>query len=276
MISVRRLHLFEFEDQPWLPHRWRDLLTELLAFQITRCAIYEPAVAPLQKALEASGCRRIIDLGSGAGGTALQMQKRLRQAGCPVSLTLTDKFPNRRILARIQGLGTPHITYRGDPVDAAQVPADLTGFRTLFTCFHHFDPDAARRVLAKAVEDRAPIGVFELTERTLANLLGMLPAPLAVLFQTPKVAPRSLERLVWTYLLPVIPFLYWWDGTVSHWRTYSVRELRGLAAGLGGDSYSWEAGRIGGHRAAVTYLIGLPQRRLPSGHGTSGSCTKSP
>jgi hypothetical protein len=258
---MRRLQLFEFEDQPWLPRQLRDHLTEYLQYQITAYRLYAPVVGKLKQALEAAGCRQIVDIGSGGGGTILHMQRMLRLAGCPVSVTLTDKFPPRDVVARLQALGAGTIAYRPESIDATRIPPDLAGLRTFFTCFHHFPPAAATRILRSAVEDRAPIGIFEFTGRSVANIAGMLLAPAAVLAQARKLAPRRRDRLFWTYILPALPLIYWWDGTVSHLRTYTVAELRKMVAAVDSGRYAWEIGQLRSSDASepVTYLIGLPR-----------------
>lgn len=145
-------------------------------------------------------------------------------------------------------------------VDAACVPAELAGFRTVFSGFHHFRPAAARRVLQDAVERGEGVGVFEATERSVLAVALMCLTPLVVLCVTPMVRPFRWSRLLWTYLVPVIPFVVWFDGVVSCLRTYTPGELLGLAEGLGGEGYRWEVGyeRAKGSPVPLTYLIGRP------------------
>lgn len=255
---MRRLHLFEFEDQEWLPRRFRNYLLEFLQYQLTCCHIYAPMIGKLKAALQTVHCRHLVDIGSGGGATILQVQEMLKKSGYGVSVTLTDKYPNAGSVAHINCPGAYECSYYAVPVDALQIPAHLKGFRTFFTSFHHFPPTTASAILRKAVEDQMPIGVFEFTERTISNLAGMLVSPVAVLALMLKTQPRTFDRFFWTYVLPVIPLLYWWDGTVSHWRTYSVTELEGLISGLGENSFRWDVGRIRTNAHAITYLIGLP------------------
>jgi hypothetical protein len=75
---------------------------------------------------------------------------------------------------------------------------------------------------------------------------------------TPFMHPFRWSRLLWTYVIPVIPFLLWFDGIMSCLRSYSVPELEGLVAGLPRNDYEWKIGeeRCGLVPIAVTYLIG--------------------
>src|SRR5439155_21664731 len=122
----------------------------------------------------------------------------------------------------------------GEAVDATSGPPALSGFRTLFSSFHHFRPEEARRILADAVRQRQGIGVFEATQRSAPAMLAMLLTPLFVLLATPFIRPFRLSRLFWTYLLPVVPIVALFDGVVSCLRTYTPTELRALVAEVPG------------------------------------------
>jgi hypothetical protein len=80
-----------------------------------------------------------------------------------------------------------------------------------------------------------------------------------VAIATPFIRPFHWNRLLWTYLIPLIPLICWWDGLVSQWRAYTVEELLELTQGL--HDYDWTAGRvpIKGLVGHVTYLSGIPR-----------------
>jgi hypothetical protein len=67
-----------------------------------------------------------------------------------VPVCLSDHNPNIEAFERASRLSRGAITYHPKPVDATQVPAELFGFRTFFSAFHHLRPDQARAVLADA------------------------------------------------------------------------------------------------------------------------------
>src|SRR5262249_61475514 len=114
------------------------------------------------------------------------------------------------------------------------VPAGLTGFRTLFNAFPPFCPADARAVLRDAARAGQPIGVFEVSDRTLSTLVPLfLLTPLLVALTTPFIRPFSWGRLFWTYVVPLVPLTCWWDGVVSQLRAYTPAEterLGGVAA----------------------------------------------
>ncbi|MFK7798226.1 MAG: hypothetical protein AB8E82_12285, partial [Aureispira sp.] len=77
---------------------------------------------------------------------------------------------------------------------------------------------------------------------------------------TPFIRPFSLLRLLFTYLIPIIPICVWWDGIVSAFRTYSVAEMQDLVQALNNStSYDWDIGEKKGKLNKILYLIGTPK-----------------
>lgn len=145
-------------------------------------------------------------------------------------------------------------------VNALRVPSELTGFRTLFTSFHHFQPDEALTILRDAVASHSGIGIFESTQRRLSGVLGMLITPLIVWLVTPFIRPFRWTRLLWTYLLPLVPLIVVFDGVVSVLRSYTVAELTAFTKELSDSGYEWDVGETTAQsfHTPVTYLIGYP------------------
>ncbi|HKC41580.1 MAG TPA: hypothetical protein VKC15_18695, partial [Gemmatimonadales bacterium] len=248
-----RLHLFEIHDQPWCPRSLRDALTDFLQFTINLGGIYDAVVPMLRDAIARAGAAQVVDLCSGAGGPWRRWahEPRGMAPGFDVPVVLTDKYPNR--LAQ-SGL----LPFHPVPVDATAVPADLQGFRTLFTSFHHFRPAEARAILADAVHHGQGIGVFEISRQAPREIAVIALTWLAVVAFVPFIRPFRWSRLAWTYLPPVLPLVGAFDGVVSCLRTYSPAELRELLHGL--DSYDWQVGETRSRWSplAVTYLVGVP------------------
>jgi hypothetical protein len=73
--------------------------------------------------------------------------------------------------------------------------------------------------------------------------------------------PFRWSRVLWTYVIPVIPFVLFFDGLVSCLRSYSVGELKEMTRELESEGYRWEIGtRTGGFLPVrITYLLGSPQ-----------------
>lgn len=254
-----RLHLFEFGDQAWLPTQFRDAMTSYLRVAYRMTPFPRLWAERLMYLLPEFGDRGIVDLGSGAAGPVPLVLVELNKSGLAPHVTLTDLHPHPSCL----NSETPMralLTYWPDPVDAAHVPDSLSGILTLFAVFHHFSPAQAHSILKNAFDQRRTICVFEGTSRTPGAIASAVLIPLLVLSMTPLIRPISWTQIGFTYLLPILPLLMFWDGLVSQLRTYSVDELTRMTSDLRSPDYLWEKGLIQAPRlpAGMPYLIGRP------------------
>ena len=247
-----RSHPFEVEDAWWFPRRIRSLMTDYLRILFEFSGVYDKAVPQLKDAIVRSGVFQILDLCSGSGGPIADLAERVgMETGRALQVVLSDKYPPSPRPRLPAG-----VAYLESPVDAARVPRDLEGFRTLFTSFHHFPERAARSILNDAVEQGRGIAVFEVTHATLWHFLLVLGTPLYVAALTPLALPFSVSRLFWTFIVPAVPIFALWDGVVSNFRSYSLQEWRELVTSF--PSYDWNIGCCRG-LVPVYYLIGCPR-----------------
>lgn len=215
----------------------------------------------LAKALQSTGARRVVDLGSGSAGPWLGLLPQLRALGVDVNVCLSDYLPDVEALERARQRCPEAFTYSADSVDAAQVPLALRGFRTMFSAFHHLHPNHARAVLADAVTSGEGIAIFECgNRRPLTLLLAALTTAPRALLTAPFIRPFRWPRLFWTYPFPILPVVLAWDVTVSCLRIYSEPELHALTAGL--SKYDWDIGTLQAQKTpiVVTYLVGVPRK----------------
>ena len=254
---MKRIHLFEFEDLEWFPKFLRNYLTDFLQFVSNKFDIYKPIVPILQKGLEKAQTPQIIDLAAGGGGGWLALSKHLFAERNDLKIILTDYFPNISAFRQTVDFGGQNFEFVEESVDACNTPQNLKGLRTQFLSFHHFSPQKAVRILQNAVDSNCPIAIFEAQERSVVSIIAMLLAPLNVLISTPFIRPFSLGRMVFTYLIPIVPIIVLWDGIVSALRTYSVDEMKDLTVEADiSDKYEWEIGRIEQRGLPVLYLLG--------------------
>jgi hypothetical protein len=262
---MNRIDIQELHEQPWLPGFLRDYMTDSLQFVMGVVGVYRPILGRLSDAVDAAGAGRLVDLCSGAGGPWPWLYKRVKgERSSDFRIVLTDKYPNLAAFTRARTCSDGVIDFWPEPVDASCLPENLGGFRTMFTSFHHFRPEEASSILRGAVEQRQGIGVFELPRRSLRTMLTVFLVPLGSLLTTPFMRPFRWTRLLWTYILPVVPFMLWFDGVLSCLRAYTPAEMKQLSAELGAQDYVWEAGETG-RPVAVTYLLGYPMPAAPAG-----------
>ncbi len=230
--------------------------TDCLEAIINRTDVYRPVQGAIFRAISDCGDTRVVDLCSGGGGPWLSPGWRSALAKhAPLTVVLTDKFPSDVLSARL-GVD-PYIRSVNFSVDAASVPGSLSGFRTIFSSFHHFPDAVARDVLGDAVRSGEGFAMAEVTSRTLRAFATMLLMPVFAWILTPLMRPFRWSRLLLTYVLPLIPLLVLWDGMVSCFRTRTPQELLALTTGF--PQYEWTAGYAPGRWLAPVYLIGRPR-----------------
>jgi hypothetical protein len=256
---MKRIHFIEIGDEPWCPRGIRRGVTDFCRFVTEHSRLFNVVAPMLADAIRKTGARRILDMGSGAGGPWLGLLPALRKLGVDVPVCLSDHDPNIEALEWARKRSGGALTYHAEPVDATNVPAELTGFRTMFQAFHHLRPAQAHAALADAAAKRQGIAIFDGTRVSLWLFPLLLFMPLRVLLATPFIQPFRWSRLFWTYLIPALPLVLTFDVIVSLLRVYSVEELRGLTAGL--DQYQWSIGTLRAKPLPlrISYLIGTPK-----------------
>jgi hypothetical protein len=273
---MRRVQFIEFHDQPWFPSSVRDYVTDALQFGFNLFNVYAPVAPLLQRAMEATGSRSIVDMCSGAGGPWLDLSLRLSKAldsrkspedAPALQICLTDKYPNLGAFEKVSAASEGRIRFYSGSVDVTDVPRELKGLRTMFTSFHHFLPDAGRAILQDAVDAGEGIGIFEISRRAPSTIGLTFGFVLALFVFTPWIRPFRWSRLLWTYLLPIIPFVLLFDGVVSCLRTYRPQEMLEIVDRLTANDYEWDAGELPTRFVPITYLIGYP-RASSSGTGS--------
>jgi hypothetical protein len=259
------LHLFEFNEKAWFPESFRNAITEILRVLDVQLRVHDVIRPVLERVLDEAGSNCIVDLCSGAGGPVLAVEQQLADSGRKVSVLLTDMFPNLAASRIAEQMSGGRVRGLDTSVDATRVPPELTGVRTLFNAFHHFDRNAARGILADAFRSRQPIAIFETTERSLFNTFSnFVLSFLTMLFLMPKMRSKRPEWWIFTYLLPILPTTFGWDAFVSCLRSYTAAEFQSLTAGLSDSSYAWTTGRqrVPGSPVHVNYFIGMPGKRV--------------
>ncbi|MBC6997644.1 hypothetical protein [Cytophaga sp. FL35] len=267
---MKRIQLFEFEDFSWFPSSVRTGMTNLIAVLHRMMGISEVLSHLLAGILKENNLNQIVDLGSGSGGCMPDVLGQLHQTDGlqDVRLLMTDLYPNKKIIKKFSAQGNPKISYYTDPVNATDLSQVPAGLKTLVNSFHHMPPKAARQILKTAKDNNEPILIYEMAENKMPLLLWwlLLPISLAILvmmvfFMTPFVKNLTFKQVLFTYLIPVIPICYAWDGQASLPRMYAMKDLDVLLKGLHSDTYSWSKGPAlkANGKPLGTYLLGMPK-----------------
>ncbi len=266
---MKRIQLFEFEDLYWFPRSMRRSMTNLIAVLHKMVGTKEVIAEIIAPILKDSETKRIVDLGSGSGGIMPDVLRTLRSDNDleDVELLLTDLYPNPGFVKKWSETNGTKVKYYPEPVDATHLSQAPKGIKTMINSFHHMNPMKAKEILKTAQSGGESIVIYEMGENNLPLVLWWLLLPISlsilmimVLFMTPWVRPLSWQQLLFTYLIPVIPLCYAWDGQASLPRMYTMKDLDFLLKDLKTDNYSWQKGQAQkkNKKKLGTYLIGIP------------------
>ncbi len=273
---MRRPQLFEFLDLPGYPSALRELQTDAIG-HLTGSA-FEAAAPLIADMLRRTGVSHVIDLCSGAGGPWLGLYRILGDVVPAVTVTLTDQYPNIARFERVRAKSSGRIDFVATSLDARAVEPNLVGMRTMFSAFHHFPPDDALALLRNASDAGASIGVFDVTSartnpRSMLQTIAFLAvAPLLFLLTyvalTPRLGPITWQRVVFTYLIPIMPVLTWWDFMVTAWRAYTLDEMNEMARSVQREGYVWEVGQLKTEQFPINYILGYPSKQTDAVEST--------
>lgn len=260
---MRRRHLIELHEQTWMPALWRQMFQSGLGIAGKFLQPFKHAAPKLDELLAKTASKEILDLCSGSGAAILQLQQSLKanptDGSAPAKVVLSDLFPDIEDWRKLQEKHPGAVSFRPDPVDVYAMPNDTPRVWTLLNSLHHFREDEVRRLLGSVVAKADGVAVFESTGRTWANMFQTIPVfPAAAIISAFLLRPFRIWHPIFSLLIPVVPFIAFFDGIVSNFRTYTVEELEAMVASLETDDFEWDIGTVPMDKTSLraTYLIG--------------------
>lgn len=83
--------------------------------------------------------------------------------------------------------------------------------------------------------------------------------PLSVILSAPFVKPFRIERLIFTYLIPILPIVTSIDGIIALFKLCAPKDLNELVSEIKAPNYTWRSGKLdNGRGGKIIYLIGFP------------------
>lgn len=226
------------------------------------------AIVPVaERGLVASPSSQIVDLCSGAGGPMPEVLLRLRKRPGfeNLELLLTDYYPNRRAIALYEKDIGSNVQYLHQSVDAANVPPELNGMRTMICSLHHMKPQDVKAIFSDAIAKRQPFLAFELSDNSSPRWLWWAAIPVGFLMSivlSIRVRPLGWFQILGTYFIPILPLCIAWDGAVSNARTYTQQDLEQIIGEIESIHYDWEIGTVKhpGIPGRMSYILGIPEQ----------------
>ena len=227
MLKLKRFHLFEFCDQPWVKGWMREGFMDCLSFMYWSSRPYH-ALAP--QIIKQTTEFQIIDLATGGGEAIEFLLKYLEKNHADASLQIvgTDLFPDQTSLEIVKQK-YPHFDYRTESVDAFDPPDGESVAYTMFGAFHHFREKDAVRLIRSCLSKGQSFTIFELTARyNLLNYIWLFIGLFAFMFVPFFAKKWRWQKFVFSILITIIPLMCVFDGFVSNLRTYTKGELEDL------------------------------------------------
>ena len=269
---MKRLELFEFEDFQWLPNFVRSGVTNLIKVLHKLIGTSDVLVELIFNIRHKIDFEQIIDLGSGSGGPMIDTIEKINKSTSldgPIHLLLTDKYPNKKIIKNINELKIPFVKYYGGSFDALSIEEAPKGLKTMIASFHHIKPSFAKQILDSAEQSKEPILIYEIAKNNIPVIIWWILLPISLviliiisLIMTLFVRPLSFAQLFFTYIIPIIPIVYAWDGQASLMRTYTFEDIESIIRELDNKNYSWEisdARKSNGKKVGY-YVFGYPTK----------------
>ncbi|APQ16123.1 hypothetical protein [Maribacter hydrothermalis] len=267
---MKRIQLFEFEDFNWFPKTIRSGMTNLIVVLHKMMGTKEVIANLLLDCRKAYPFSKIVDMGSGSGGIIPDAVDILNAQNIenPIALLLTDLHPNTEMIEHIKNSGHKNVTYSSIPLDATNLTEAPSGLKTMLNSFHHMPPKKAKAILKTAQDNQQPILIYEMAQNTIPLILWwvLLPLSLVILFimallLTPFSKPLTGKQLLFTYIIPIIPICYAWDGQASMPRTYTSKDIELMLKEIKNENYKWKispAKKANG-KSSGYYILGLPK-----------------
>jgi hypothetical protein len=264
-MTLRRRHLFEFNDTPGVPDFVRDTVIESLSRTMSWGRVLRELVHPFTAFVRNARATEVLDIGAGAGGPAAIFVEEMLAAGVePPRFILTDIHPHVETWEALKRKHPRYIDYVAEPIDGSAIQPELARGKVMaiINVLHHFRPSLAKKILHASLEHSAGLFVIEGFERTPLGFGPFIPAGLPALLVNPLLSPRRrLAKAAVTYLTPFAIGVSIWDGLVSTLRIHSEAELREMVAPLT-ERVAFEYGTYAiGSFGRGYYFTGAPKER---------------
>jgi len=219
----KRSHLFEFDDQPWLPKLLRRAYMEILGNNIFRTSPFKDR---LRKDLESQNVEVIHSLCSGDGQFIYFLYKLLEKDR-KTKFVLSDLFPLPQDYLRLKTLTHGDIDFIATPIDATQIQPVCGDWFLMAGSLHHLQEEQVKAIFERITENDRTLIMMENHDRSYAQALKLLIIlPVFSILASIFGKPFRLEKLLFGALLPIVPLMILVDGLVSNFRSYRLVDLQ--------------------------------------------------
>ncbi|MCB1316456.1 MAG: hypothetical protein KDK27_10910 [Leptospiraceae bacterium] len=232
---MKRKQIPQLMNQSWFPSLFTELMMEFLTWFVNLVGAAKPFMPVIDAAMLSASRKHFINMDFQAGAGFETVAPRL-DASWTVS----------------------HI-----PLQAVGFSAGESGLYLSINNFHQLHPDDARSILTEIARSRNPVAILEGNNDSLWQIFGMtVIVPLTVILSAPFVKPFRISRLLFTYVIPLLPCVTMIDGCLALVKLYSPADLRELTDSIDAPGeYIWETGKKdNGRGGKIIYLTGRAEK----------------
>jgi len=239
---MKTRYLFEFHDQPSTPAPIRKTILDCLRMCNSRFRPYNQQVSKeIIHICKEQNLTTVVELG--AGHAPITRELASRPEANKLKLIPCDLYPETESWQELQDKHPDQVEFIPEPVDflkEREWPDQC--LLVIVAAFHHIPLEHRDQFIQTIQKSGKPIVVFEPIRKTLFSIFLSLFAVIPVLL-TPLILlfrPGWLRRILWTWLIPVIPLMFWWDSVISCLRQWSPQEWEQHLAENLGEEAEWK------------------------------------
>jgi hypothetical protein len=227
---MKRKQIFQFSNQKWFPSFLKRDMYEFMSWFVGKVNAAKPFLPVLEEVIGHTQTKTIINIDSKIGA-GIETVLPLLPEGSEVINVELEKFSTHN-----------------------------KGTYTFINSFHQLDEKKAKYYLTQIADSGNSVAVLEGNNDSLWQVVGMtIFVPLTVILSAPFVQPFRITRLIFTYLIPILPVITMLDGFLALFKLYNPNDLNELVSTIPVKNYVWKSGKAdNGRGGKIIYLMGYP------------------
>ena len=228
---MKRKQVFQFSNQRWYPSFLKRDMYEFMSWFVVKVNAAKPFLPFLEEVIGHTQTKAIINIDSKIGAGIETVLPLLPEGAEVINIEL-EKFSTHN-----------------------------RGTYTFINSFHQLDETKAKYYLNQIADSGNSIAVLEGNNDSLWQVVGMtIFVPLSVILSAPFVQPFRITRLIFTYLIPILPLITMLDGFLALFKLYNPNDLNELISTIPVKNYVWKSGKAdNGRGGKIIFLMGYPE-----------------
>lgn len=226
---------FEFGDLEKTPQWYHLYLRKYLVFFYNLFGYYKLWIPSFEDYIKAKNPEKILELCAGSGDALPLIVSKMKNENIEnIQFKMSDLKPNKEFIEKYNSDQNNQFTYSSTPVDASRPTAEQNCPKLFINSFHHFPENLARTILHNNLKNGNDIIIFEYVKSSFLGYISMVAGTFVSLLTIPFVVKlKHLPLMIFfTYLIPLFPLMFLWDGITSCYRAYTTEDIKELVKSL--------------------------------------------